>query len=338
MVEVKRLISAISGLLILNSVTINAHDDFSEKSFDIDQFCHTWLSMQKKYSELSYDLDHKGLRDLEKTYYHPFWEGVKHDIKQLILGAPNQNFLCLSIIELTMLVTGWAKRQEYELTFLKQYPSKKVASLINSYRESQIGQREKECRELNCSANALHLLCYAAKILDLHESPEVLMEFGGGYGCLAHIFKQLLPNCTLFLVDIPELLALQYLYLQYNFPQTTIILHSNVNKEFQQGAIHLIPVHILKDLNINADVFVSTFAISESPTSVQQIVCDKKFFGARTLYLAGQLNGWNHMFEDHSLLCKTAREVYSSSMCTPFYYTFDSNLESYELVAINRRQ
>ena len=234
-----------------------------------------------------------------------------------------------------MVVSGWDKRQEFEVSFLKNYLSKRVANLIANYCEPVVGPNTKECGELNCSANALHLLCYAAKILDMYESPEILVEFGSGYGCLAHIFKQLLPNCTLLLIDIPELLAIQYLYLRYALPHATIVFHSEVKEEFQRGAIHLIPVHFLENLNVRADFFVSTFAISESPKDVQKIVCNKKFFNADMVYIVGQLNGWNNMFEDHSLICNAVREVYSSSVCMPFYYTLDSNIDSYELFAIN---
>jgi len=48
--------------------------------------------VQKKYLELSAELDCKGYRALEKTYYHPHWENAKKDIKELILGSSPKGF------------------------------------------------------------------------------------------------------------------------------------------------------------------------------------------------------------------------------------------------------
>lgn len=328
-------------LMFIGLAQYPCHSLMAEE-FDDVRFGSVWSSMQKSYIAMSQELDKNELRYLEKTYYHSYWETAKENVAKMLIGSTDCNFLSLPAIAGSMVVgnydSTYNKKKAYEIAFLKDFPSKRVIDLIASYQEPAVGPRLKESKELNCSANALHLLCYAAKILDLCEAPENIVEFGSGYGCLAHIFKQLVPNCTLFLIDIPELLAIQYLYLQYAFPQATIVVHSQEKEEeFQKGAIHLIPVHFLKDLNINADVFVSTFAISESPMCVQKIVCDKRFFGANTLYITGQLHGWNHMFEDHSSICSAARYFYNSMYCMPYYYTLGTWLESYELIALNQR-
>ena len=226
------------------------------------------------------------------------------------------------------------------LVFLTQCLSKKSRKLDRKLSELlDFASKNIYCELKVLSDNALHILCYAAKILELTRSPGFIVEFGSGYGCLAHIFKQLLPDSTLLLIDLPELLAIQYLYLQYALPNVKIIFHSNINGDFEKGAIHLMPVHFIANLNanLNADIFVSTFAISESPLNLQQIVYDKQFFGASLLYLSGQLNGWHRMFEDHYLLHEADGQYIHLSFVYHIIIPCFRSSPSYEIIATDRR-
>lgn len=313
------------GLVFL----VGAVDALDEIAFN-----RCWSFMQHRYVEISQKLDVDGYKFLENDYYHTHWMNAKNHVQALILSEPNVNFLNDPVINSTMVPRGKGVVQQYEISLLQDCLSKKVYDFISSYIEPDIGPQPKECIEFNCSTNALNKLSYAAKILELSGSHNFFVEFGSGYGCLAHILKQLIPDSTLILIDIPEFLALQYVYLQYSLSDCPIIFHKEVPCEFKAGVIHLVPTHYIKDLKFNADVFISTFAISESPACVQKIICDKKFFNAKMCYITGQLYGWNAKFEDHYLLISEARKIFDKVLCIPFYYTLGI-VKSYELMGIN---
>lgn len=303
-------------------------------TIDKVMFGSIWHSMQQQYDELSKCLDKKGYRFLEKDYYHPHWMDCKNHVQALIFGRPNTEFLSDQVIGSTMVPRGMGPVQQYEISLIQDCASNSVRDLISLYKEPDIGPQPRECVQFDCSTNCLNKLSYAAKIVEMAQASEIIVEFGAGYGCLAHILRKILPDSTIILIDIPEFLALQYLYLRYAIPEETIIVHQDVPKEFGRGAIHLVPTHYINELQMDADIFISTFAISESPNCVQQIIIDNKFFHAKTCYIAGQLYGWNNMFEDHHLLLAGLRDCYSHVLCIPFYYTLNT-VKSYELIAIN---
>ena len=188
----------------------------------------------------------------------------------------------------------------------------------------------------NCSVNSLGHLYYAIRALEKNDEPNVIVEFGGGYGNLARIFKMFVPKSTIIIIDLPELLSIQHLFLSYMMPETELVVHTEAVHELKKGCIHLIPVYVIKDSIINADLFISNFAITESPYSVQDMVINKQFFDASTCYLTGQLNGWKDggcaWIPDHEHLINNTKKLYRYTDCTP-YHIFRSDLLNFELIA-----
>ena len=66
-------------------------------------------------------------------------------------------------------------------------------------------------------------------------------------------------------------------------PNEKIYMHTPEKlKGLHKNGIHLIPTHIMMDLDLQADLFVSNFALSEVPAHVQEMVAKKRFFDAHT--------------------------------------------------------
>jgi len=228
--------------------------------------------------------------------------------------------------------------QSYEICYLTQCISEKTKKRLATYLEPKIANLVRECKELNCSANALGQLYYAASILEQipAENIQTIIEFGGGYGCLAHIFRSVLPETSIYIIDIPELIAVQYVYLKNALPHEDIYVYTQNNKgDLQKNGIHLIPTHIMTQLELQADVFVSNFALSEVTADVQEIVIKKRFFDARLCYITGQLDGWGtYGFENHNGIHKNLRTYHEKVVCRPFHLLLNS-LKSYEIMAYN---
>lgn len=295
-----------------------------------------WSRMQREYAHVTQDIQNKNALQLEQQYYHPHWQTAKEQLKQLILGPINQNFIAHSDVSTNMVRQGWSNVQEYEVYYLQNCISARTQELMRKTQDTNFVSLPRECKEFNCSTNTLAHLYYAAKSFEQFNDKNIdtIVEFGGGYGNLARIFKNISPNTTYFIIDLPEVLALQYFFLQSTLPDIDIQMHAQVPNNFKTGGIHLIPAYIAKDLSIKTDLFISTFALSEASELAQEVINEKRFFDASVCYLVGQFAGNAHPWVNHSNIHNTIRESYNTVECHPSYFFF-RGIKAYEILGLN---
>lgn len=111
--------------------------------------------------------------------------------------------------------------------------------------------------------HAFHLL----QVAHLDPEPLVVAEWGGGYGGMARLGRQLWPDCEWHILDLPGPSRAQALFLA------------------DVEGVYLWDVSLI-DLFPDADLFVSTFALSESPPAARQLVIERDWFGAANILLA----------------------------------------------------
>lgn len=299
-----------------------------------NSFSEQWQHMQNEYNRVLQTLKDQGLDALEQSYVHPYWQATKEEIQKFILGAPEKNFLSGWQIGYNMVRRQMGAAQTYEICYLEHCINKKTQNLLASFKESEVGQLDVDCYQYNCSSNTLGHLFYTAKVLENKKDKVIknIVEFGSGYGNLAHIFKTIMPQTTLFLIDLPEILAIQMLFLRLSMPDTPVYWHAQINQTYQENAIHLIPVHLIDQLTLNADLFISTFALSESTELIQELVIKKNFFNASMLYITGQIDGWGKLnFVSHTLLIDAIRNSYQAVECQPMHLILADRV-SYEII------
>lgn len=142
-------------------------------------------------------------------------------------------------------------------------------------------------------AYILSLLLHHGK-LDEMKKP-VVVEWGGGYGGFARLLMRCLPNTTYVILDLPEMCALSSLYLKVTLgPEKVNDIFDSNTYHLIQGAVNIIPCGMLDRIDIKADAFVSTWALSESNDLAQEAVFQRTFWGANTVLLAHQMP--NDMF------------------------------------------
>jgi putative sugar O-methyltransferase len=297
-----------------------------------------WQATQVLYHHLA-TTDNESLT---QYYNHPYWLQSRNHIKKLIEGPVNENFLFDPVIGNAMVRHGRSAMQEYEILYLKNCLGDETKALLEKFKETEFGHITQEISEYNCSTNSLGHLYYAARLLESsHNQIKIkkIVEFGSGFGNLARVIKMIKPDVTLILIDFPELLALQHLYLSSTLTNPEIIAHTKAPTSLKMGAIHLIPVFLIKDLTIDADCFISTFALSESTEHLQKIIFEKKFFDASICYIAGQISGWGALnFLNQSILFNNLRTHYKDVVCEPFHSlstNFILDFPSYEVMAKN---
>lgn len=299
-----------------------------------------WQEMQHHYTALQKALSSANTHFSEKELCHPYWQNTKANIQKIVQGSYNPDFLNVPAISSTMVRSGMTIAQEYELCFLNECVNDRTKKFIAAYRDAQFGKLPKECAAFQCSSNTLGHLFYAARTIELMDTdPKTIVEFGGGYGNLARIYSNCFPECTYLIIDLPELLALQYYFLKETMPHKKIIMHTHRAGSYESNAIHLIPVQYLHDMNCTCDLFISTFAITEASDISQDIIINKKFFNAPMVYITGQLNGWGSKmkFIHHNKLHTNLRKDYQYVDCHPFHLML-AKLQSYEVIAKNYKQ
>ena len=232
----------------------------------------------------------------------------------------------------------WSKTQDDEVVGLQNCIKNETKELLKRFQDTPFGGILLECKQFNCSINSLGQLFFLSKILERNNIADIRMivELGGGYGCLARVTKMVLPETTYIILDLPECLAIQSLYLKATLSNVHIVVHTKIPEKFEKGVIHLVPIFCIHDLNLKTDIFISTAALSETPATLQKIVVEKRFFNAQSAYLTGQLNRWGsqYNFEHQAVIFNGMRASYNLCFANPLHH-FDNILNCYEIYGTN---
>ena len=292
-------------------------------------FNQDWQQMQKIYGELQQE---EPLHPEASVFIYPYWQDKRHGIAQDIIHTnPDQKFLMKSHIPGHMIRMGVTATSAYEVAYLSNNISANTKALLAKFQETTIGGIPWDCHHFNCSINSLQMLFYLAKIVENknHLSIKTVVEFGGGFGALAHATKQIIPDSTYFIIDLPELIAMQYIYLKTSLPLSNLFVHTTLPDYFEPNAVHLIPIYLFSEFKLHADVFVSTFAITETTLAAQNKVLEKNFFDASLSYIVGQQLHGNPGWEDPAITINGMNQCYASIYYARFH---NMSVNAFEMI------
>lgn len=224
----------------------------------------------------------------------PMWQGLAENIKADFINNFNISFLENKVIRRTMFLDyGGSTLQKMEIKYLeKAYDGERLKYLL---KESGVGHPTITYIKYWTSHNSIHQLYhltnFSQKIgIDLSNISQIV-EWGGGYGCLARILKKINPNLTYIIIDLPIFSTIQAVYLSTIFGAEKINFITRKNPNITKNKINIIPINILIGNNVkilNTDIFISTWALSESTDFSQEYVETNNFFGAKYLLMAHQ--------------------------------------------------
>lgn len=249
--------------------------------------------MSTKYLEFYDRLD--GKEDLRQSsvYAHDGydWKSWSQNIKDSFHTRVPLGFLRQPTIAKTMVFGGW---QDFDAT------NKRIDLVVSVYgkerskellREDYVGLPKITNAHYQTSANRAHHASHLAAYHNARNKPffdcQCIVEWGGGYGDMARLVRRLNNQATYIIIDLPELCTLQYIYLcsvedkdsaALVVPGTTIV----------PGKTNIVPVaSILQGkIEIHADAFISTWALTESPEEAQLFALGQDLFKARRILLA----------------------------------------------------
>jgi hypothetical protein len=253
------------------------------------------FEQKQKFKNLSEEFDkiYKKLNeyDINQFVLQP-WHKFNIEVLDALLPHPPFNFLTLPVIMRTMFVTAGGKWLKEELSLLEEKYSKNQLQEILT--EEYVGEPFLLNFRYLTSHNSIHHLYHLARFLEATkcsiDSLRFVVEWGGGYGNMAKVFKRLTKDfsSTYVIIDTPIFSCLQWLYLATIFGKEEVNLIQDATNNIQTGKINLLPLCFLTRNEICADIFISTWGLSESSAFAQDYVTSRNWFGARNLLLAYQ--------------------------------------------------
>lgn len=224
------------------------------------------------------------------------WRYFNEKLKSYFLPKPSFNFLRNQLILRTMFVTTGGVWLKKELNYLESNFSKRT--LNKTLSEDLVGKPILLNTKYTTSHNSINHLYHIVRFLNSTGSNitdiKTVVEWGGGYGSMAKIFKRLnATKITYIIIDTPLFSCLQWLYLSTIFGEKDVHLIKRLPIKIIAGKINILPVGLAKNLNIKTDLFVSTWALSESSVAAQNLVIKKQWYGAKKILLGFQTSSKN---------------------------------------------
>lgn len=256
--------------------------------------------MKRQYSQIYERVS--GTRELILTSDGYSWDSWSLGIKESFAKDIDIGFLSNKLIKFTMVFIGkesGVQDTKLRAELCKEVLGEEVAQKL--MREDFVGLPRITNIKYKTSANRAHHASHLAAFTQITgqyiwESSRII-EWGGGYGSMARLIRKMRPNVTYVIIDLPELLALQYIYLGSLEGESNIHIMDKDNFRISEGKINLVNSEFLLTENISlaCDLFISTWALSECPKNIQEFVEKCSYFSANKVFLAVKIDANNHI-------------------------------------------
>ena len=217
------------------------------------------------------------------------WEDLNEKIESTVLPCPAFSFLRNRLVAETMVSSDCGPLLQQELAILEHEMSGERLKLL--LEEDYVGNPRLVSSNYLTSHNSIHHLCHLATFVKKTHARldeiRTVVEWGGGYGNLSKLFRRLSPAThTYIIIDTPLFSCVQWLYLSTILGVDRVRLLQDPRDGIHSGQINLLPVCFLDHHELSADLFVSTWALSESSELSQDYVAAREWFKSRHLLIA----------------------------------------------------
>jgi hypothetical protein len=219
------------------------------------------------------------------------WKDFISELEKTLLPYPPFNFLKDPIVAHTMFVDAGGRWFKQEVSFLEKKQTRERLSLL--LQEDPVGGPSRLYPKYLTSHNSIHHLYHLTRFMEkTHcdlKSMDSIIEWGGGYGNMMKILHRLRGGAgTYIIIDLPLFSCLQWLYLSTILGNDCAHILLTSQDTVRSGAINLVPLCLLENVDIKGDLFISSWALSESSKHSQDYVLQQNWFGAKHILLAYQ--------------------------------------------------
>lgn len=260
---------------------------YSTMGFDEQLFREALEEARQTYTKLRASqpaIDH---------FIHPAWKNNVSKMEYYFNNNFGVDFLKHETMRATMFIDAGGDWQRNELGYLESVLSKEALKIY--LEESRLGYPTITSLKYLTSHNSIHHLYHLIRFHEMTHRPlnqfGWVIEFGGGYGNMARIFRRINPTATYIIIDISLFCCVQYTYLSTLHGRDLVHIFTSEQSELEKGKMNLVPVQFLNQLpDCRDSLFISTWGLSESTLAAQSYVDSRGFFGAESILLAFQAN------------------------------------------------
>jgi hypothetical protein len=227
-----------------------------------------------------------------KGFVHPEWEENIREVERYFLERFEMAFLGHPRINGTMVFTDRAAHAA-EWSFLETWrPGDTLRNyLAGGMNDGFLEGKLRHAALINSTHHLYHLARFEKFLGEPIDGIGTVVEFGGGYGNLARIFRNVGHLSRYTIIDLPLFCCIQYVFLSTLFGPEAVRLVAKAGEKIIGGTINLVPIPFLEDVHMEGELFVSTWALSESPAAAYDHIRERDWCGARKILL-GFNDGW----------------------------------------------
>jgi hypothetical protein len=229
-------------------------------------------------------------------FVHSQWEENIREVESYFLDRFDMSFMAHPRVDGTMVFTNGSVH-EAEWPFVEAWrpPDTVRRYLGNGLNDHFLAGKLGTATLINSAHQLYHLARFERFRGERVERVGSVVEFGGGYGNLARLFRNFEGLSRYTIIDLPLFSCIQYVFLSTVLGPECVRFVTEAGTAASEGTVDLVPINLLPDLRRDGELFVSTWALSESPPAAYDLVRNRDWFGAREILLAFHENWkpWN---------------------------------------------
>lgn len=217
---------------------------------------------------------------------HANWSQNIADLESYFVSQMNEDFISNKVINGTMIFTN---REAHKLemknifaAFDKQKAEKIISKGLNT---AFLAGKSRRSTLINSAHHLHHLMRFeqvtGRKIGDIGSA----VEFGGGYGNMARIVENIGSCRTYSIVDLLLFSCIQYVFLSTVAGEGQVAFADGNTKGNAKFLLYPL-FRADSQMNLRGELFLSTWALSESTRATYEWVIACDWFGASNLLLA----------------------------------------------------
>lgn len=250
-----------------------------ERKLALSRFANALQEARQYYGE------HR-LTQVASGLIHASWLQNIATLESYFVSQMNENFMSNEVINGTMVFTN-KKAHAQELKNISELFDKQSAVEIISknLNTAFLSGKSRRSTLINSTHHLHHLMRFEQRTGRKIAAIESVVEFGGGYGNMARIVQNIGVRKTYSIVDLLLFSCIQYVFLSTVAGQDQVAL---IDGEAKANANYFLHPLFRTDAPTqpSGDLFLSTWALSESTRATYEWVTACDWFGATSLLLA----------------------------------------------------
>lgn len=262
---------------------------FSDDFFSGKYLCNREKAIARFYKALKDAREYYAQHSQKKIapeLIHESWSQNIADLESYFVSQMNEDFISNRVINGTMVFTNREAHKLEMNNISAAFDKKKAGEIISKgLNTAFLSGKSRRSTLINSAHHLHHLMRFeqvtGRKIGDI----ESAVEFGGGYGNMARIVENIGSCKTYFIVDLLLFSCIQYVFLSTVAGEDEVAFADGNAKGNAKFLLHPL-FRADSSTNLRGELFLSTWALSESTRATFDWVIACDWFGASNLLLA----------------------------------------------------